>query len=510
MKLDFPNEIPRYKLYRRSLSRKHCCSACESLVGEAITDSTVRSFYFKNSVEKLIAGNEKLIHFMYQRLSLDNELNYFDELFERYFCSSHEKTNVYLRQVFERLILRIVYTISVKRIEHVTHEQFQLKNGTAVNYHVGLPCVSATVTQQETVNDIPRKTNIVVDCDDKHFSLLTKAISTYFSFKKDGIVDFRQQILLRYLVGNVKYTMNRVKNDSLFIYKGRCIADAYLNNVYRILCDDFEEISSQRVQLHEIVGPSGIGKSCGVLALKHFIYAHVPLISYQDIVYTRANDYWWNGYRGQPIILYDDFTHGSKRKMKFDLAMELISVASGTLQNPPMAFVKDMLFTSVVGYITSNIPLITTVADSATVSALKRRVISNQWHSMDGFMHGGEYQYSGLILNTIQSKVGGTVFSTLSDVCKIINERVQLECDLSEDLVYDESPIHDAEESHTTIGKCVDKTCSEESASSVSGSNQTLIDGMPDLHSICPKHKRKYIYCLHCYRIVRDAYLDSL
>jgi ABC-type dipeptide/oligopeptide/nickel transport system ATPase component len=239
---------------------------------------------------------------------------------------------------------------------------------------------------------------------------------------------------------------NLTKEDPIFSCGRRNTAYCYLQYVKNSLESELISIQDQRIQIHELVGESGIGKSRAISNLASIVCALVPFIPSGDIVYTRANDYWWNGYCGQPIILYDDFTH-IKKKMKFDLVFELIAIASGTFRNPPMAFAKNMKFTSLLGIVTSNIPVLTTVREADTISAIKRRVSSKQWESTPGSRNSdNSMSFNGLLLNSIISDC--SVFSLFSETHDII----QSECTYQFKINNAQYDYYDDEESMDPIG----------------------------------------------------------
>lgn len=329
------------------------------------------------------------------------------------------------RQLAERLFLRKLKKSFFDNNPVVDRKTFHISNAQSLS--VGGSFLGAGVNyNKEMVRqlDIPRDLNFVDLTDDKQFDDFTLAVHTYFNAT---LSPFQKTLLLRYLYGRAYAMLQHTKQHAQFIVGRRNIAFRYIHHVIDKLGADFEELDGMRIQIHEVVGKSGIGKSNAVFELRFLLHAIMPIIPCENMVYSRANDYWWNGYEGQPIVLYDDFTH-SLKKMKFDLHYELISVASGTMRKPPMAFVKDMPFTSSMVYVTSNVPVLTTVHVEATLSALKRRIISLTYKPLRNTFDFGNcrYRFKGALSNIIVSGKRN-IFSTISETIRIIEEKATYE-----------------------------------------------------------------------------------
>jgi hypothetical protein len=330
------------------------------------------------------------------------------------------ETSVVALSIFERIFLRILRMISVDSSEKFFKDvkQYHITEAFKIDYSFRIMGLSLTPSKDSDDKDVPSTTNQVVSCSNKEFSLFTAQVCEVVH--NTNMEPFAKQIMLRYLVGKTEQMFRLTRENPLFIRGRRNIVYAYLSHVKNVLSELFDQSRSQRIQIHEIVGKSGIGKSQSVDSFAHLIHSMLPTISYSDLVYSRANDYWWNGYCGQPIVLYDDFTH-IKKKMKFDLIFELIAVASGKFRNPPMAFEKNMEITSTFVFVTSNIPLQTIAEDQLTQVALCRRVESNQWKNTEGLFTNGSKNFKGVLLNFIQQK-GRNVFSLVSESLQIFEE----------------------------------------------------------------------------------------
>jgi hypothetical protein len=97
-----------------------------------------------------------------------------------------------------------------------------------------------------------------------------------------------------------------------------------------------------------------------------------------------------------------------------------------------MAFTKDMVFSSALAVVTSNIPVMTTVDTAETVSALKRRISSEKFTPMKGLVvceNGvNRYRVNGHLLSTLIAQ--NDLVCIFGEVLKIMNESSQmtLEC----------------------------------------------------------------------------------
>lgn len=402
----------------------------------------------KSIVAEFNEHNLKIVHEIHTALQADEDFfKNFDVLFGKYFKNDQPKRNILQLQLFEKLYLRAIAYLTrykfltplqdVKKFKLVPHVKFEL------SFHLGI--ASASTSGQGNLDDLPTEVDFIVESAYSEFDNFVRLAYIYFNCE---MLILQKHLLLKYLVGKIRSMFELTKNSPDFIKNRRNLAYNFLKNLQVKLQNDFSIIESQRIQVFELCGKSGAGKSTAVQHLSQIVLAMLKYIPKRDIIYTRANDYWWNGYCGQPIILYDDLTH-IKKKLKFDLAFELIAVASGTFRNPPMAFDKDMQFTSSLVMLTSNIPVITTVAEQSTVTALKRRIISQNWGPLEGMasLNNDIYEYhcSGLILNSIWSE--RSIFSVFSEVLQIIKESKDFNITFDggvDDISFDEETLQDS------------------------------------------------------------------
>lgn len=362
--------------------------------------------------------------------SLKNYEEHLNKLTRLILDTSGFRSQLRARQYAEKLFLRKLksdfYSNNQELLDRKPFECYGTESTTTGASVLGFKA-SATSDNSRSY-DIPADTKFLDLVGDRKFDNFTAGVYTYFHGKLDST---RKTLLLRYLYGKAFAMTQHTKGNEVFTYGRRNIAYHYISHVIDKLTVDFDSLDGMRIQIHEIVGKSGIGKSVAVFELQFLVHALLPVIPCGDVVYSRANDYWWNGYEGQLIVLYDDFTHS--KKLKFDLHYELISLASGTLKKPPMAFVKDMPFTSSAAYVTSNIPVLTTVHVGATVAALKRRIISQTYEPLPGCFdsENKRYKFRGALCNLIRAN-GNNIFSTFSETISIISGKNSFEIEEDE------------------------------------------------------------------------------
>lgn len=420
----------------RQPTRKVCteCTTCRTII-YGLPESEISGFNDKKTkfmvqenmfLSKSLGydfneSNLQLIHYLHTQIFLVEDVFLaFDEMFNKYFKNVSEQRNLIQLQIYERIFLRIVF-LKYKIASTRDAKVFEINNNDCnINLNAGF--VSGSV-KRRNADDLPLATNYKVKSSVEDFNKFSEIVYIYFNCHLEKI---QKHFILKYLCGKITSMFLLTKNSPDFIFNRRNLAYNYLNYIKNLLDKDFQEIRDQRIQIFELCGKSGIGKSSAIQSLVHLVHALCQCIPLGDCIYTRANDYWWNGYCGQPIILYDDLTH-IKQKAKFDLPFELIAVASGTFRNPPMAFEKDMIFTSSIVYITSNIPILTKT-DGETQLALKRRIKSSVWIPLKGVREENEnnsgYLFKGALLNSIWTANNQrSIFSTFSEILAIINEK---------------------------------------------------------------------------------------
>lgn len=365
--------------------------------------------------------NEEFLHKLITS-SLKQPFTDFDNN-SKFFVQECEKLTLFAYQFLEELVC-CYYSVR-SRIALPKFEAINLKE--KATYDVDLPLLERIkIEDSGNKDDIVFSKNKPIRCSNIEFAKFSYNVCLAMNMEDS----FERMLLVRYLRGKVTSMYELTKNDPIFSRGRRNIAYCYVRTAEYEIDKLFQQYADQRVQIHELVGPSGIGKTRAVNGLSKIIAALLPTVPMADLVYTRANDYWWNGYKGQPIILYDDFTH-VRTKLKFDLNFELIAVASGTFRNPPMAFEKNMIFTSTLCIVTSNIPIMTTVAVAETANALRRRIVSQQWKPRSGLTvcEEGVYRYvcRGNFVNSIVTANSRSVFSLFRESLEIFEQNSNYE-----------------------------------------------------------------------------------
>lgn len=231
--------------------------------------------------------------------------------------------------------------------------------------------------------DVKFSPNEFIQIDDPKIENFTKQI-VYIQKNLNNssvYVQFQLRLLVNKLIGEIPSLFLYTKDNPLCIIGRRNIFFNYLTKAKNYLDKTFidKKYGQMKVQIIEILGKPGLGKSRAVSNFAKFVAAMIPMNDTQEMIYTRVEDRFWNGYSGQPIVLYDDITHSiNNRRSRYNAIQELISIGSGNSFIVPMAFEKDTRFSSIFCFITSNIPIITTISNPETALAMKRRLITGK------------------------------------------------------------------------------------------------------------------------------------
>lgn len=414
---------------------KYNCNVCQRIIQglklNKVPNKVENELYQVDLSRYMNINNVNIVHILHNKINLEEDFSKkFDTLKDLYFKNNTKNINndILLTSLFEKIYLRIILDKTNQLMDDNTPITIFRKSLIRDDYHVNLKVYSKTSLTEEVKTNISRNTYQIIDCNDEEVFEFTKAVSVYFH---TDLPEISKMFLIRYLKGKIKYILDYTNKNESFHLRGKNCLFNHFKYLERTIDKEFNNYSKIRIQIHEILGRSGIGKSVSIDSIKYLLYSMLPFINFDDLVYVRANDYWWNNYCGQPIVLYDDIGHS--KKSKIDFCHELIAVGSGTFKSPPMAFLKDMPFTSSLVFITGNFPIITTTNNSETACALSRRIVSNQYLPLDGL---GEiinckyfnYTNKGLLLNTIRS-VGNNrnIFSLFSESINIIKDSLILE-----------------------------------------------------------------------------------
>lgn len=196
--------------------------------------------------------------------------------------------------------------------------------------------------------------------------LLKPKFQTFDTFKK-----IQYSILTEYLIKmeNQIRAIERSEDSTIFNIAGQRVFKDYLSALYssnRASSFNFKFVPF----LVELNGIPGIGKSTIIHAIVDSLYPVLPFFNQRNLLYTRVNDKFWNGYNGQPFVLFDDPNQNAR--LLYDLDNEIIQMGSGQFVHPPMAFTKDTKFTSLIVFFSTNDLLVQTTR--ANKQAISRRI----------------------------------------------------------------------------------------------------------------------------------------
>lgn len=430
------------KTHSSLVKNTFCCSMCSRYMDFDFDDKYIQLCYNKIIIHEIIA----------QMQDFNSSINKIYREINKIIDFQTDEHKLHLMVFFEKLYNSILFKrlgmiSSIYRGEDVYDLDSEVKEQSSrTNYSTGVGSVSLDTAYHKQVKyDVPRNPRVIIVSQDKTIYNFSKIMNFIYSHKpKSNMEVLQHRIYVNYLLGKIEYMKQYTARHPDCIVGRRNIVFNYLIHCGHLL----QKISQQKnfndlqIQLVEILGKSGLGKSQSVKNFAQILNNLVPLIELRDMIYVRSPDKWWNGYIGQPIVLYDDCTHVSLKTSKFDYIKELIDIGSGVFRNPPMAFAKDTIFTSSFCFITSNIPLITRTHVEATQNALKRRLISykampfaNCMHELEGCY---EVNFRGLVLNTILLD-SRFLFSYVDETIHLMNRISQMNVETNKevDINYD-------------------------------------------------------------------------
>lgn len=468
-----------------------CCEVCTTVITGFEMQGFANEFLGRRLTNDFcIFQNEKRFHDVISDImEVSSPLEQFSRLREK-FCSGDytENQKLHLFSLFERIFLRcICYKYGNIFFSQKEVSTIQLLSTAALAYVASADVASCFTT----LDDVFRTSD-----DGK---IIANLLSVVNASAYSDVELFRQAIACRILQGKIPSFIAKSLRDQTCVFKGKNIMVDFLNgeldNINKLSSsNDFNMIPNSII---ELVGKPGSGKSMSVRALSILLQSFFPFLGYDDLVYSRANDYWWNGYKGQPIVLYDDFTHA--RRLKFDFVREIIDIGSGVMQTVPMAFIKDMKFTSFLTIITSNIPFMTKVPE-ASVDAVRRRMDSSVWKPLVGVAEEthGIYKYNtmGYLLNSITNG-DLTCFDLFKNIFKkkrkytqtlsgnfLTNEDISGPLFREEQLVPETSNIMGAEFEHRDLNM-IEKKTSPKLTSSVPESHSAIVEDVVPPEEVC-------------------------
>lgn len=385
-------------------------------VGQKVNTKKLE-YIFNSNITKLTVVNVSKIHSIHNLIfsAYNNHDNFFKVIDDILNFLYHSEIRT---PAFVALIEKVIYRALALCVDPTVLETKSVSSG-SVRYGLKLPFL---LISKETGSSIPTNLDTVYSfANSENLLDFSTALASY----RKSTNLFRKYLLCRFLWGKLRHLEEETRLNPEFKISNFNVASAYLASAKKFLRSEFSSTKDARIQIHELIGRPGIGKSRTLLALQFVLSAIVPEIPSDQQVYARSHDKWWNDYCGQPIILYDDVAHD--RSPRVDYINELISVGSGTFSNVPMAFIKDMPFTSSLVIITGNFPIITTASSESASSALRRRMHSDHYEPLQGLGRFDEqsifrFDLKGLCLNTIRSRetkrFGFSLFSETFDILK--------------------------------------------------------------------------------------------
>lgn len=427
-----------------------CCQTCfKILSGTSLllhSSENVYSYdYTKCTDPHLnVYVNKQLIHNLIINIkNCKNPFENFDELFNKYFSISAPNM-VKLRQFrfYERIFLRtLAMELGMKSLEK-SKEVIKLsqlskimssssgKTGGA-SYLVHATSSSQFNEDVSFKGDLPSDFSKVAFSGDTDFDNFSQLMFYIFINKSklinNSMLKLQLMIMSSFCLGRIDNLLLKTSASPLFLVGRRNIVSVYLNSARNFLLEFRAEnkFDNQRVQIYELLGLPGLGKSRSVVNFCELISGLVPSLQKVDLFYTRVNDKFWNGYYGQPVLLYDDIGHRNVKLARYDAIQELIEIASGVMLKPPMAFEKDTRFTSCMCFITSNAPLVDSVKNESTRGALKRRIITVELEphfncaTFSASLGYYEYNFKGNFISTLITKENRSILSFWSSVLSI-------------------------------------------------------------------------------------------
>lgn len=368
-----------------------------------------------------VRSNEEVLHLTLTEFkSSSNVFKTYLDISKKWFTDSNPARLAIKQRFLELIFLRFVANetlrLQLSSDIEIKTEEFQ----NSLGFNLGIVNLGVT---SSNAKDLPTNLNVVFNGDVTMHKFSTLMNTLYHMVEcNSDLQKMKKFFLVRMLRSRVQSMFYYTAHNPQFLVGRRNIAYAYLTKCEKFINEQYCEmnIDNTRVQIHELVGKPGCGKSRSVDAMYAMLKVFFPVLDRDDLIYVRTNDYWWNGYNGQPIIVYDDMMHN--RRLKFDLNFELISIGSGTLRKPPMAFEKDMVFGSSFCYASNNIPIITKVSRPETAMALKRRIISQVVKPMEGFaeFNGDYWKFS--LTGSIYNVMNIPAFSLFAETLDLIKE----------------------------------------------------------------------------------------
>lgn len=395
---------------------------------------------FLEDEELFLTANSERLHQC--RLDLENSfVCEFSTTFDKWFKTNEPRLRLRLLQMYECLYIRsVAYSHTKNFLEFGQGQErinlSKLYSPKSISTSFGVTYVGNATTSSSHMEfyDFMRD-GTLIDSGDEQFDEFVR--SYYFTNQLDdsGVSGLQKRLIQRNLLAKIVAIKTRTNNSCLFTLNGYNCVMRFLVAVENDLLKKVQ--NREATPIIELLGGAGLGKSSTVKSFATFLNCLCPNVPANEMVYVRTNDRFWNGYTGQPIVLYDDVSHA---KMQYDVARELVDIGSGVLSNPPMAFEKDMKYTSIYCFVTSNIPIATTGRTQELRDALARRITSYDCSPYSGacrvVTNGANsrfvYTFRGRVMNAL--KIGNIkIFDLVSNYLSSSGDVSKFELDFDVD-----------------------------------------------------------------------------
>ncbi len=256
------------------------------------------------------------------------DLTFVGELFEKFdelhLVSNSNRNKILARKLLEDTLYLSLFAfygvLTLTNLDTVLSRAVSLFSAIANNLPLALPSLELDTYLNKKYEDP------VFD------DYLNKFRFVYHNNPTTNLGILQHHLMLNYLRGKWDKMLKYTNSSSTFV-KGRAnTVDVALYDMKSYLDQNMKTIP---VVIQELVSKPGLGKTTYVHSFATILSALVPFLKPKELVYNRVTDFFWNGYQGQPIVLYDDISHNKNRKI--DIVGELIAIGSGVFESPPMA-----------------------------------------------------------------------------------------------------------------------------------------------------------------------------
>lgn len=331
--------------------------------------------------------DEQSIKYILQKFNFGNLVDK-DPLLYRVFSLAILKKFLEMNSLDYDFIRRKVIVEELKGYERDHSVSWSLGGG----LNAGVAGASKGTVYETNINIPPTFEKIVVTGNSEIDNYIKYSIIFYYNCEDFSQMTKFQRVSLfqlgQYLSKKSLYISQLMKGmvGSRFRRSNQFILGDYLENFIRFNQTKADEFSKYKIIpfMIELNGEPGVGKSTFVDFLRSMIHQIFPFYEEQDATYNRVNDRFWNGYKQQPVVLYDD--QNQNNELRYNLDNEIIQLGSGQFVYPPMAFEKSTKFSSLFVVFTTNKRIIQTT--KVNKGAISRRI---KTYKCEPLIETGEY-----------------------------------------------------------------------------------------------------------------------